>query len=86
MTEEPPQKTAVTRSGIASAPATTLFRVTNFELYAKPNKIIMVVGVTVFLSCCTYLYQMRQFAPTKVDTKTSNDGGFSYSQKSKWDS
>ena len=74
-------------AGIASSPATTLFRITNFELYAKPNKFIMITGATAFMCCAVYLYEMRKYAKSlTTDTvQTSSDGKYSYVKKSKWD-
>ena len=39
--------------------ATTLFRITNFELYAKPRKPVMFFGLTTFSICCGYLLYMN---------------------------
>lgn len=86
MTKPPPKPSPAPRSGIAASPATTLFRVTNFELYARPNKFIMIVGATAFVSCCVYLYEWRKYTPIKTGTETSTDGTYTYSKKSKWDS
>ena len=38
---------------------TTLFRVTNFELFVKPNKFVMGFGLTAFSICCGYLLYMN---------------------------
>ena len=83
----PPEKPAAPGTGIRSSPATTLFRITNFELYAKPNKFVMVTGATAFLCCCAYLYEMRKYWNKKGQSgvETSADGGYSYVKKSKWD-
>lgn len=44
--------------GLRSLRSTTLFRAINFELYAKPNKAVMIFGVVTMLACSGYLFYM----------------------------
>ncbi|KAI8429789.1 hypothetical protein MSG28_000325 [Choristoneura fumiferana] len=46
--------------GIRSMRSTTAFRVVNFELYAKPNIVIMSIGLTCFGITLGYIAYMRQ--------------------------
>lgn len=45
--------------GFRDLGATTLFRITNFELFVKPNKPTMIFGLTTFSLCCGYLLWMN---------------------------
>ncbi|XP_059468750.1 small integral membrane protein 8 [Neocloeon triangulifer] len=45
--------------GIRSMRSSTLFRATNFELYAKPNKIIMALGLVGLSVSIGYMAYMR---------------------------
>ncbi|EZA47714.1 hypothetical protein DMN91_012560 [Ooceraea biroi] len=45
--------------GLRSLRSTTLFRAINFELYAKPNKAIMILGIATMLTCSGYLFYMN---------------------------
>ncbi|KAK7863743.1 hypothetical protein R5R35_011146 [Gryllus longicercus] len=46
--------------GLRSLRTTTLFRAVNFELYAKPNNVIMAIGVACLGISVGYIYYMRQ--------------------------
>lgn len=48
-----------TPKGFRDLGATTLFRITNFELFVKPNKYVMAFGLTTFSICCGYLFYMN---------------------------
>ena len=72
------------KKGLSTLDSTTLFRVTNFELYAKPNRLVMIVGIAAFAGCCTFLVRMRKSAEYST-VQTSSDGQYSYVKKSKWD-
>ncbi|KAI5632546.1 hypothetical protein NE865_14766 [Phthorimaea operculella] len=73
--------------GIRSMRSTTAFRVVNFELYAKPNIVVMSIGLTCFGLALGYLAYMR--------TKYENMGYYAAvnqegkevfeKKKSKWD-
>jgi len=54
----PEQKT--TGEGIRSMKTSNVFRVVNFELYAKPNKWVMMFGLTALTGCLGYLAWMKQ--------------------------
>ncbi|KAG5308884.1 SMIM8 protein, partial [Pseudoatta argentina] len=45
--------------GLRSLRSTTLFRAVNFELYVKPNKTIMILGIIAMLSCSGYIFYMN---------------------------
>jgi len=45
--------------GLRSLRSTTLFRTVNFELYVKPNKTIMIVGIIAMLGCSGYIFYMN---------------------------
>ncbi|KAK6174375.1 hypothetical protein SNE40_017665 [Patella caerulea] len=75
-------------SGFGKAKSTSVFRAVNFELYAKPNKFVMTVGLTAFLGCVGYMIYMNV-----TDDKKSNhyntinlDGSITARAKtSRWD-
>ncbi|XP_030385336.1 small integral membrane protein 8 [Scaptodrosophila lebanonensis] len=46
--------------GIRSLRSTSVFRLINFELYTKPNKIIMGLGLAAFAGVFGYIAYMRQ--------------------------
>ncbi|XP_026673971.1 small integral membrane protein 8 [Ceratina calcarata] len=46
--------------GLRSLKSTMLFRAVNYELYARPNKAVMIAGGIVMLGCIGYLVYMRQ--------------------------
>ena len=75
--------------GLKHARTTNLFRITNFELFAKPNKRVMGLGGFMFLFACGYLVYMRMTDEYK-DKPTYNtmneDGTFTRRVRtSKWD-
>lgn len=45
--------------GLRSLRSTTLFRAVNFELYVKPNKAIMILGIVAMLGCSGYIFYMN---------------------------
>jgi len=78
--------------GIRTSPATAFFRITNFELYAKPNKFVMTFGLaslSVALGLIGYMYFEKyqveaEFGP--VYKTITEEGGTEYRRKkSKWD-
>ncbi|OWF35670.1 small integral membrane protein 8-like [Mizuhopecten yessoensis] len=58
-------------SGIRHAKTTSLFRVVNFELYARPNALTMILGASLFLSAVGYITYMR-YRDTKDNQKMYN--------------
>ena len=49
------QKTTEAGDGIRSLQTSTVFRAVNFELYAKPNRFMIVFGLVTFTSCIIYI-------------------------------
>ncbi|KAL0106578.1 hypothetical protein PUN28_016343 [Cardiocondyla obscurior] len=45
--------------GLRSLRSTTLFRAVNFELYAKPNKAVIIFGIAAMLGCTGYMFYMN---------------------------
>ena len=76
------------RTGWGQMSSTSAFRAINFELYAKPNKFVMTVGLSLFLGGIGYIAYMNF-----TDDKTKKtyvtydlDGGLTPRPKtSKWD-
>ncbi|KAL7734300.1 hypothetical protein ACLKA6_010639 [Drosophila palustris] len=56
MSDKPQQNPG---EGIRSMRSTSVFRLINFELYAKPNKIIMGIGLVAFAGVFGYIAYMR---------------------------
>jgi len=86
-------KKAQPGAGIRGARSTTFFRLTNFELYARPNKFVMTLGLaslTVSIGLVGYMYYEKyqlegQFGST-VYTAIDEEGEVQYRpKKSKWD-
>lgn len=72
--------------GLRSLKSTMLFRAVNYELYVKPNKMIMIFGAVTMLGCIGYIVYMRQNSDdTKYYTAVAVDGTIDYKKKtSKW--
>ncbi|XP_011173101.1 small integral membrane protein 8 [Solenopsis invicta] len=45
--------------GLRSLRSTTLFRAINFELYTKPNKTVMILGILAIVGCSGYIFYMN---------------------------
>lgn len=45
--------------GLRSLRSTSLFRAVNFELYIKPNKTVMILGLVAMLGCSGYIFYMN---------------------------
>ncbi|KAM0730670.1 Small integral membrane protein 8 [Formica fusca] len=45
--------------GLRSLRSTSLFRAINFELYVKPNKTVMILGIVAMLGCSGYIFYMN---------------------------
>ncbi|CAH2068518.1 unnamed protein product, partial [Iphiclides podalirius] len=73
--------------GLSSLRSTTAFRVINFELYAKPNIVIMSIGVTCFGLALGYIAYMRQkYEAMGYYAALDKDGKEVFEKKkSKWD-
>ncbi|CAG5018401.1 unnamed protein product [Parnassius apollo] len=73
--------------GLRSLRSTTAFRVINFELYAKPNIVIMSIGITCFGLALGYIAYMRQkYESMGYYAAVDKDGKEIFEKKkSKWD-
>lgn len=85
----PPKVTESTPGeGIRSLKTSGVFRAVNFELYAKPNKYMIIFGSVAFASCVGYLMYMRQIAASEkkyVVILDENDHLVTHEKKSKWE-
>ncbi|XP_008485016.1 small integral membrane protein 8 [Diaphorina citri] len=45
--------------GIRSMKTSSFFKALNFELYATPNKTIMILGIGAITFCSAYIFYMR---------------------------
>jgi len=76
--------------GIRNLQTSGVFRTLNFELYAKPNRFIMAVGLIGISGCIGYLAWMRathaSYAEQNMYTALDeNDEMVLRKKKSKWD-
>ncbi|CAK1599742.1 unnamed protein product [Parnassius mnemosyne] len=73
--------------GLRSLRSTTAFRVINFELYAKPNIVIMSIGITCFGLALGYIAYMRQkYESLGYYAAVDKEGKEIFEKKkSKWD-
>ncbi|PZC87029.1 small integral membrane protein 8 [Helicoverpa armigera] len=73
--------------GIRSMRSTTAFRVINFELYAKPNIVIMTIGAACFTFALGYIAYMRtKYESMGYYAAVDKDGKEIFEKKkSKWD-
>ncbi|XP_059143641.1 small integral membrane protein 8-like [Physella acuta] len=81
------QQTKPTTTGWGSLPSTSVFRAVNFELFVKPNKLVMACGVLAFSSCVAYIAYMNLTDDNKKGTYVTldSDGGLTVRQKtSRW--
>jgi len=62
MPPPPPRAPPEAGDGIRSARATNLFRMVNFELYVKPNLVVMGVGLTCLGFSTAYLAYLNAAA------------------------
>jgi len=81
-------KASAPGEGIRTVRTTNVFRLLNFELYTKPNKIIMVLGVTCFASVLGYIAYMRtKYESLGYYAAMQSDGKETFIKKeSKWES
>ncbi|KAG7190029.1 hypothetical protein KM043_006179 [Ampulex compressa] len=72
--------------GLRSLKSTMLFRAVNYELYVKPNKVIMAFGVIAMLGCTAYLlYMNRDRSTVQYYSTVQPDGSIALQKKtSKW--
>lgn len=79
--------------GIRGARSTTFFRLTNFELYARPNKFVMSIGLAslaISIGLVGYMYyekhQQEEEFGAPVYKAIDEAGDIQYRpKKSKWD-
>jgi hypothetical protein len=73
--------------GLRSVKTTNLFRAVNFELYAKPNIVIMGLGLAAFTGCLAYITYMRsKYDALGYYPAIQDDGREEFvKRKSKWD-
>ncbi|CAH4014954.1 unnamed protein product [Pieris brassicae] len=73
--------------GIRSMKSTTAFRVVNFELYAKPNIVVMSIGATCFGLALGYIaYMRKKYESMGYYSAIDADGKEIFEKKkSKWD-
>jgi len=79
--------------GIRGARSTTFFRLTNFELYVRPNKFVMTLGLTslaISIGLVAYMHyekhQLEEQTGASVYRAITEEGDVQYRpKKSKWD-
>ncbi|KAJ9590741.1 hypothetical protein L9F63_016257 [Diploptera punctata] len=73
--------------GLRSLRSTGVFRAVNFELYAKPNIVIMSLGLAAMGICVCYMAYMRtKYENMGYYTAIDQQGGETFvRKKSKWD-
>ncbi|XP_011301392.1 small integral membrane protein 8 [Fopius arisanus] len=72
--------------GIRSLRSTMLFRAVNYELYVKPNIVIMALGLAAIVGCSGYIFYMRsKYEDMGYYTALETDGKETFKKKeSKW--
>eukprot|EP00095_Tigriopus_kingsejongensis_P001062 maker-scaffold631_size122145-snap-gene-0.45 protein:Tk01062 transcript:maker-scaffold631_size122145-snap-gene-0.45-mRNA-1 annotation:"dna polymerase subunit gamma-1 isoform x1" len=73
--------------GIQSVQTSPAFKTLNFELYSRPRPFVAGIGTIIFLSCCGYLFVLRQ-DPNRTVQYNSMDGEGNIQRKekpSRWD-
>ncbi|GAB6023324.1 hypothetical protein CHUAL_008127, partial [Chamberlinius hualienensis] len=61
--------------GLRNAQTTNLFRVMNFELFVKPNKYVMAMGITAISLCVGYLAYLNVQKDNKAVYEGINEDG-----------
>jgi len=76
-------------SGATHLPqSTSLFRALNFELFVKPNKVVMTAGLVTLTFCVAYIAYLNATAENRKDTYMAmNEKGKleKRSRTSRWD-
>ncbi|XP_003401531.4 small integral membrane protein 8 [Bombus affinis] len=71
--------------GLRSLKSTMLFRAINYELYVRPNKVIMIFGAIAMFSCIGYMAYMRRNSDNTKYLAVTSDGSIDSKKKtSKW--
>ncbi|KAB0796717.1 hypothetical protein PPYR_10778 [Photinus pyralis] len=73
--------------GIRSLPTSRLFKITNYELYARPNVVIMALGLVALAGCTGYIAYMRhKYEELGYYSAIKEDGTETFVKRtSKWD-
>uniref|UniRef100_A0A8C4QX97 Small integral membrane protein 8 n=1 Tax=Eptatretus burgeri TaxID=7764 RepID=A0A8C4QX97_EPTBU len=71
--------------GLRGARTTTLFRAINPELFIKPNKVVMVLGLAALSFCAAYLGYLHATTENAPMRNTTTNAETSSRQASKWD-
>ncbi|XP_050309748.1 small integral membrane protein 8 [Anthonomus grandis grandis] len=81
------QNSSTPGDGIRSLKTSSVFRVVNFELYTKPNIVIMGLGLTALTGCIGYIAYMRyKYESLGYYGAVQVDGSEQFvKKKSKWD-
>ncbi|VEN34331.1 unnamed protein product [Callosobruchus maculatus] len=81
------KKQSAPGDGLRSVRTTTFFRAINFELYAKPNAVIMGLGLVAIAGCAGYIAYMRsKYEKLGYYAAVKADGTEQFvKKKSKWD-
>lgn len=64
---------------------TTLFRITNPELFIRPNKPVMLFGLTTFGICCGYLLYLNLNYDENLQKQNAIFNQQEEQPKSRWD-
>ncbi|CAH0390504.1 unnamed protein product [Bemisia tabaci] len=74
--------------GIKSLKTSTAFKALNFELYAKPNKVIMGIGLAALLGSMAYIaYMRKKYEGMGYYSAIAEDGQEVFTKKkSRWES
>ncbi|XP_002734389.1 small integral membrane protein 8-like [Saccoglossus kowalevskii] len=81
------QRTPAPGDGIRGVRTTSLFKAVNFELFVKPNKVVMIFGVVAITCCVSYIAYMNATAENRKMYEAYNVDGTTVTKykKSKWD-
>ncbi|KPM03217.1 DUF4500 domain containing protein [Sarcoptes scabiei] len=84
------EKRSKQQSLFSTRNSTLFFRAANFELFVKPNKYVMTVGVISFSFCLFYLYSWNRKSRTNSDQQTylainEDESQTIRQRKSRWD-
>ncbi|XP_015604404.1 small integral membrane protein 8 [Cephus cinctus] len=73
--------------GLRSLRSTMLFRAINYELYVKPNSVIMAMGIVAIAGCAGYILYMRsKYENMGYYSAVAVDGSETFKKKvSKWE-
>ncbi|XP_055843986.1 small integral membrane protein 8 isoform X2 [Episyrphus balteatus] len=84
---DPAVRTAAPGDGVRSIKTTNVFRAINFELYAKPNVVVMGIGLTCITGVLGYIAYMRyKYEEAGYYAAVQEDGKEVFKKKqSKWD-